>query len=234
MKSIRLLATFVALGFVAGCAPPRPQPDGATPVPAAAIVTPPPPVRPATLSSFDRSGAGDSTIAAHMIRFQEADLAVILDFYQELSGRTLIRSPQLPMTSKITVENNTQLTRVEALQMLDNVFAAQGVVMVYLGNLYVKAVPAAAASGEAGLIFDGPWRQLPDSSSFVTYIFQLKTLAPEDAVSILAPYAKLPNSILGVKGSPVMILRDYSANVRRMMEVLEKVEGTPLPPNRPQ
>jgi hypothetical protein len=47
---------------------------------------------------------------------------------------------------------------------------------------------------------------------------------------MLQPFAKLPNSIIGVRGSPVLFLRDYSSNVRRMLEVLEKVEaGVPSP-----
>ena len=71
-----------------------------------------------------------------------------------------------------------------------------------------------------------PWRQLPESSSLVTYIVKLKSLAAEDAVSILVPYAKLPSSIIVVRGSDVLVLRDYSANVRRMMEVLERVENS--------
>jgi hypothetical protein len=123
----------------------------------------------------------------------------------------------------------------------------------YLGTSYVKVVPQAGASSEAGPVFDGPWRQLPDSSSFVIYIAKLKTVSAkdaasvlenyfegltkppylllkhfscEDAVSLIAPFAKLPNSIMAVKGSGVLVLRDYASNVRRMMDVLERLEAS--------
>jgi hypothetical protein len=70
-----------------------------------------------------------------------------------------------------------------------------------------------------------PWDQLPDSSSFLTYIVKLEKLRPEEATPFLQPFSKLPNSIIGVRGSPILFLRDYSSNVRRMLEVLEKVEA---------
>lgn len=45
-----------------------------------------------------------------------------------------------------------------------------------------------------------------------------------EATSILQPFVRFPNSIIGVKGSDVIFLRDYSSNIRRMMEVLEMTD----------
>jgi hypothetical protein len=44
-------------------------------------------------------------------------------------------------------------------------------------------------------------------------------------VSIAQPFANLPNSIIAMRGSGILTLRDYSSNVRRMVEVLEKAEA---------
>jgi general secretion pathway protein D len=264
MKIHSLAIPALCLALAAGCTrldtpasvpatAPTPAPAYAAPVPAGVTVPESAPPKPAaTYSSFDL-GDTKKTIPAGMIKFQEMDLRQLLDFYQELSGRTLIRSPQVPMTAKITVENATAMTRTEALQMLDNVLAAQQIVMVYLGTSYVKVVTAREAPSEAGPVFDGPWRQLPDSSSFVIYVTKLKTVSAEDAVpvlenyfegltkppylllkyfsyedavSLITPFAKLPNSIMAVKGSGVLVLRDYSSNVRKMMDMLERLEAS--------
>lgn len=159
-----------------------------------------------------------------MMRFVDADLVQLLALYQELSARSIIRSPMVPMSAKITFENATPMTRVEALQALDNVFAAQNITMVCLGTRYVKVVPSAQAPQEPGPVVELPWQELPDSSSYLTYIAKLKYIAPEQAVSALQPFAKMPNSIVAMKGSDMIILRDYSSNVRRMMQVLETVD----------
>lgn len=214
MKQTLLTSSLVVLVLASGCD----KRFESTPSAADA------PSRPKTLSSFDTSSGTNAPIPAGMIRFVEADLPQVLALYQDLSGRSIIRSPAVPMSTKVTFENTTPLTRVEALQALDNVFAANNIVMVYLGMQYVKVVPSAQAPQEPGPVVEKPWQELPDSSSYVTYIAKLKYLAPEQATGILQPFAKLPNSIIGMKGSDVIILRDYSANVRRMMQVLETAD----------
>jgi len=171
--------------------------------------------QPKTFSSFDKSSDGAS-MAPHTIRYQQADLAQVLALYQDLSGRSVILSPRVPTGIKITFDNTTQLSRVEALQAIDNLMAAQGIVMVYLGSKFVKVVTAGEAPSESGPVIDLPPDQLPDSSSFLTYVVTLRKLKPEQTVAMLQPFAKLPNSIVGVRGSDVLILRDYSSNVRRM------------------
>jgi type II secretory pathway component GspD/PulD (secretin) len=110
------------------------------------------------------------------------------------------------------------------LQALDNVLAAQNITMVYLGTRFVKAVPSAQAPQESAPVVEIPWQSLPDSSSYLIYIAPLKHIAADQAVSVLQPFAKMPNSIIGMKGSDVIILRDYASNVRRMMQVLETVD----------
>lgn len=184
---------------------------------------------PLPLSSFDTPRRNETPMPAGSVRFESAELAQVLKLYQEVSGRSIIRAPNVP-DMKITFENATPLTRVELLQALDNVLAANGIAMVYLGTKYVKAVPAGQAATEAGPVVELPPDRLPESSSYLTYIVKLKHLPPEQATSILQPFAKLPNSIIAIRGEQVLILRDYSANVKRMLKVLEEIENAPRPP----
>lgn len=162
-----------------------------------------------------------------MIHFQEADVSQVLAVYQELSGRSLIRSPRVPMSIKITFENVTPLSRVEVLQALDNVFAANGIVMVYLGTKYVKVISAVEAASETGPVVELPPEQLPDSSSFLLYIVRLNHRTPQEVMPGLMPFAKLPNGIIGMNNENLLILRDYSSNVRRMLQVLEEIDRGP-------
>jgi hypothetical protein len=120
-------------------------------------------------------------------------------------------------------------------------------VAIFLGTQYVKVVPAKEAALEAGPIVELKPDQLPDSSSFLIYIVKLKNIQPADAAPALAPFSRLPNSIvavnagsaspaaagsalanlpgiIGVKSHGILILRDYSSSVRRMLQVLEKID----------
>src|SRR4029077_348323 len=54
-------------------------------------------------------------------------------------------------------------------------------------------------------------------------IVQLKYVKPSEMIPALAPFAKL-NSILPIDTSMILILRDYTENVKRMLEMIERVD----------
>ena len=112
--------------------------------------------------------------------------------------------------------------------MLDTALAQNGITMIPQGTDIVKAVPAAQAPVEAVPIYELAPHELPDSQSYVCYVVQLKELPPRDVAQALQPFAKTPNSILAVDSAGLLVLRDYSVNVKRMLQVLEKVDQAPV------
>ena len=91
-------------------------------------------------------------------------------------------------------------------------------------NTAVKAVPAAQAASESPPEITLPWRSLPDSGSYMMRRVHLRTRRPSEVVPVLVPLSKTPNSIVPVDSSGELILRDYSSNIRRMLQVLEDLE----------
>lgn len=230
---IQRASAILTLALLTGCqsAPKQPAIASASQIKTSAA----PAAHSDTLSSFSLSSGTNAPIDRRMINLEEADLKMVLELYELISRRTVIRSPQVQANVKITLRNTEPMTAVEALQAFDTTLAMNGIAMVYAGTQYVKVVPAAACGPEGPPIIDRPWRLLPQSSSPLTYITKLKFLPAERATSLLQPFAQLPNSIIGLKGSDVLILRDYSSNVRRMMEVLERLDtanSQELPPTR--
>lgn len=185
---------------------------------------PPPPRN--TLSSFDVPHGSNAVrnIPKGTIRWQETDITQVLDFYQELSQRTVIRSPQVTANIKISFHNEQPLNRIETLRLLDTVLAQQGVAMIYQGDDMVKAVPAGAAPTEAAPEINLPAELLPQSSSMMQRTVKLKHITGDHAQGIIAPFTKLPNSVIAIKGSRTLILRDYAANIRKMLSILEQVD----------
>lgn len=207
-----------------------------------------------TFSSFDPSTPGEKLIAAGMIKFEQADLAQVLNLYAEISGRSVIRATNLPDV-KISFSNQTPMKTVEAMQALDTVLASQGIATVFQGTQYVKIVPENRAFMEGGPVIDLAPAQLPDSGSFLTYVVKLKKGTGNKATRMMMSYSKLANSIAYIPANDeqsfkknlskipvseeksfkekllqqisvsdgkedILILRDYSSNVKRMLEVL--------------
>ena len=209
--TLLVLPSLVALGLVACCTGPQ---AGA-------------PKK--TFSSFDipARGAGKEQLVAGSINFQNADLLQVLDIYQQLSGRSVIRG-SLP-TPTISVRSQTALTRVEALQLLDTVLAANDIAMVLVGDTAVKAVPAAQAASEAPPEITLPVDLLPDSGSFMSRTVQLERVHAAEVIPVLQPLTKTPAALLPISGANLLVIRDYSANVRRMLQLLQDLEKNTKP-----
>jgi type II secretory pathway component GspD/PulD (secretin) len=53
---------------------------------------------------------------------------------------------------------------------------------------------------------------------------QLEYLRPSATVPVLQPLAGLPNSILPIEGGRILLLRDYSSNIRQQLKLLEELD----------
>jgi type II secretory pathway component GspD/PulD (secretin) len=177
-----------------------------------------------TYSSLDAPNLNDKeSFAAGFIKFQDTDVLEVLKIYQEISHRTVIHSSSLP-SGKVSLQNETALNRRELLQVLDTVLSQNSITMIPLGTKFVRAVPAAQAPTEAVPVVELPPEALPDSGSYILYIVEMKTLVPREVAPVLQPFAKMPSSIVPVDSSGLLLLRDYSANIRRMLEVISRLE----------
>ena len=214
-------------------APGTPQPPapgqrnvaGATAPPGGSAATAPAVAGAATATATNRTRE-DEVFPPGLIKFQEADLGQVLEIYQELTGRTVLKPSSLP-ASKITIRTQTELTRAEAIQALDSILSMNGITMTPQGSKFVKAV-AAAEAGQAGSQFnDLPPELLPESGTYVTHVVQLTNAAPNDILPVLQPFAKAPNSILTIPSTGMLVLRDYAENVKRMLEMIAKIDVVP-------
>ena len=157
------------------------------------------------------------------LALEDADIDSVLDLYQEISGRSVIRSANLPQ-ARITFKNENPLSRREALQTLDTTLAAHGVAMIISGPANMKAVSAREAAQEAGPIVDWLPERLPDSGTFIVYIVHTKEdQLPREIAPMLQPLAKMPNSILAIDQAHILVLRDYSSNVRQMLQLIDRL-----------
>jgi len=184
-----------------------------------------------TFSSFDSptGPAGQRLYDVGGLRFDEAELTSVLALYETVSARTVVRGEGLPKVT-FSLHNQTPLNRVETLQLLDTLLAANGVTMVLNGTTAVKAVPSDNVTGEVPPTINRPADQLPDSSSYMTTTVPLENLwLPLDKrtqaqiVQVMWLFShSLRDSVTVNTNSHQLVLRDYSANVRQMLCLLEQ------------
>jgi len=156
------------------------------------------------------------------INFQGVDVSQVLDIYAKLVNRTLLRA-NVP-NATIVLKTQTPLTKSEAIQALQAVLALNGIAVVNIGDKFVKVGPVDQANGYGAEFNTTSATNLPNLGSYITHIVQMKYVKPSEMVPIIQPFAKLANSILPIDSNGILVLRDYAENVKRMLEMIEKID----------
>jgi general secretion pathway protein D len=88
-------------------------------------------------------------------------------------------------------------------------------------------VPAAQSIQEAPPINQGPVKELPEAEQFITQVVPLKVVPPSEVASVFSSFSKTPGGIIPIDASMILVLRDYSSNIKRMMELIEQIDVQP-------
>jgi general secretion pathway protein D len=166
---------------------------------------------------------GEEPLPEGMIDFRGADLNQVLDIYSMLVNRTLLRPATLPAPT-IVLKTQGHLTMKEGIQALEAVLALNGITMVPAGDKFVKVVAEPQAGSAAAPISTNTAGQLPELGQYVTHVVQLKYAKPSELVPVLTPFLKIPNAILPLDANQIIVLRDYAENVKRMLEMVERID----------
>ncbi|MSU33095.1 MAG: hypothetical protein EXS25_10665 [Pedosphaera sp.] len=158
------------------------------------------------------------------IKFKNMDLNQFLDqVYGPAVHRTVLRAQSLPQV-QINVNTQTDLTEEEQVQMYDTILALNGITMIPTGSKFVTAVVAAQAMQEGAAFSNQSSEKYPEASQFVTHVAQLKHVSVEEVIPIMSVFAKNPTGIVAIASTKTLILRDYAINVKRMLEVLARID----------
>ena len=212
-----LTLTFAALGQAQPANPPAP-PAPPTPGNAAAAA----PANPA-----GEPPAMDAVIPMADLQLVNMPLEQFLEIYANYVNRTILRAAALPNLN-VTLQAQTPLTVVEAIQAMDSVLSLNGYTTIPVGEKFVTFVPSANALQEgAAFLTITDAADLPEANQYITHIKQLKHILPSEAVPMLTPMAKNAAGIVALDVSKTLVLRDNSSNIKRMLELLERIDIKP-------
>ena len=159
-----------------------------------------------------------------IINFKNMPLDQFLDEYAVISRRTVLRAANLPLTAQVNFKPSTTLTPEERLQMYDTILALNGITMIPTGEKAVLAVPSQQALQEGAAFSNNKPEEYAEASQFVTHVIKVQHVNVTEAAETLKQFAKNQNGILALETTKTLILRDYAINVKRMLEVLKKID----------
>jgi general secretion pathway protein D len=172
----------------------------------------------------DGTFSPEDVIPEGTIDIRKMDLDQFLSLYADYANRTVLR-PTALAAQQISLTTKGSLTRREALQAFDTVLGLNGVSMINVGEKFVKAVPQTQAGQEGQPFSKTEMGDIPELGQFTSHIVQLKNVKPSEIVPVLQPLSKTQaGGLLPIDSSNILLIRDYSENVKRMLELVKQVD----------
>jgi len=154
-------------------------------------------------------------------------LEPIFTIYSELTGKMVLYAPTLEGTVNLVTAAGVELTTEEAIEAITTSLALANVVMVPMGDKFVKAVPKEEAMQHAPEATSEDASQIPESGMFLTRTIRLNSSAPSEVAEILAPMSANPDGLIPIDSTQILIIHDYAVNIKQMLEVIEKIDIEP-------
>lgn len=159
-----------------------------------------------------------------MLQINNMPLEQFFEIYSMISGRTILRPFALSTVQGVTLKAQNELTVKEAVYAMDAVLALNQIAMIPVNGKFVKAVPSQMAAAEGAELGNIKAGNFSETEQFVTQIVTLKTVHPSELAQVLATFSKVPNGITPFDNNNTIVLRDHASNVKRMLEVIERVD----------
>jgi len=153
--------------------------------------------------------------------FKDADLALVVQAVQSITGKTFIIDPRV--RAQVTILSSTPLSPDAFYEAFLSVLQVHDFVAVPSGNV-VKIIPAANSRFMPS--DDLPDRVSATSDEIVTQVIAVKNVSVNQLVPPLRPLLPQGAHFVPIAGTNSIIISDRASNVNRIMRIIQRVDQT--------
>ena len=202
-----LLAGLVAVNVASAQERSLPTPTGAPPSPSE------------QQADIQKIKSGEDYVT---LNFTNIDITALVKVMSELMRKNFILDERV--TGKITLMTPTRISPDEAYQVFQSALEIKGFTAVEDGKI-IRIIPAASARQSGLKVFkDDDFK----GEGFVTKLFRLSFVAPQEIVRTLTPLVSKDGSLIPYAATSSLIITDSVSNVRKM-ESLIRLLDVPAP-----
>jgi general secretion pathway protein D len=158
-------------------------------------------------------------IAQTTLNVRDADIRAFIADAARVTGRTFIIDSRVQ--GKVTVVTDRPLSRSEYFEAFLSTMRANGLVAVPTGNGAFRIQPIDNAAAQPSRIGSAG----ANRNSFVTEIVRLRAIDATQAIETVRPLVSAQGSVSANRGSNALVIVDFADNIRRIREVLRRVDS---------
>jgi general secretion pathway protein D len=154
------------------------------------------------------------------IDFDNVDILLFVKFVSEATGKNFVVDPEVK--GKVTIVSPEKIPVDAVYKVFQSVLEVHGYTSVEAGSV-VKIVPSATARGK-GVKTGFIEKSETAEDKFVTQVFHLNCLSPDDAKGMLTPLVSEGSVIVSHPGSGTLIITDFFSNIERLRRIIEAMD----------
>ncbi len=151
--------------------------------------------------------------------FKDADLALVVQAVQSITGKTFIIDPRV--RAQVTILSSTPMSADAFYQAFLSLLQVHDFVAVPSGNI-VKIVPAQNSRWMPGN--DLPGSVNSSSDEIVTQVIAVKNVNAANLVPALRPLLPQGAHFVAHQSSNTLIISDRASNVNRMIRIIQRID----------
>ena len=152
------------------------------------------------------------------LNVRDADIRAFIADAAKVTGRTFIIDNRVQ--GKVTVVTDRPLSRSEYLEIFLATLRSNGLVAVPSAGGAFRVQPVENAASQPGRVGAAGAAR----NSFVTEIVRLRSIDAASAVETVRPLVSAQGSVSANRGSNSLVLVDFSDNIRRVREVIRRID----------
>jgi type II secretory pathway component GspD/PulD (secretin) len=208
----------------AGAAPTNQAPVAAQTSPAAQAA----PAAATTATATDTNANSSAEFSADKglrMNFKDAQLSAVLDYMSKAAGFTIKPKPGLSINGKVTVWNDSPLSKEEAVDLLKHVLNDNGYTVIQDGKILTIISTFEAKKSEIPVKKFRTVDEIPRNTDVATYVIPVHTLNPIALVRNLQPLTTSDTDLQANESANSLLMTDTQINIRRIAEIVTALDS---------
>lgn len=152
------------------------------------------------------------------LNVRDADIRAFIADAAKVTGRTFIIDNRVQ--GKVTVVTDRPLSRSEYFEVFLSTLRANGLVAVPTANGALRVQPIDNAASQPGRVGSAGAAR----NQLVTEIIRLRSIDAQQAVDTVRPLVSAQGAVTANRGGNSIVVVDFADNVRRVREVLRRID----------
>lgn len=165
------------------------------------------------------------------LKFDNAPAELFLQIYAQVTGRTLLTSPDVPkVTMSLRSNNEEKWSDAEYLQAIEQQLQLNGIGLIPVGERFALVVPFKTI-GQQGIetFLEIPAKgRHPEEGKIIRQVITPKNISAEEAQKVVENFKRPDGMIQFLERTNSLLITDTQENVNRMIEIIAFIDK-PMP-----